>query len=503
MNLESVTAELRPRGPWEAVDFGARMVRRDAGVIYKVWFATTLPALFLATLGLIYLDSPFLVWATYWWFEPVFGAPVLYIISRRLFGERTNVGTALRAVPGLAIRNWIFLVTPLRLHFARSVAMPLVQLEQLSGARRRARAKVMNQVTMNHGIGVTAAYQNLGLAIVFGIVLLGFAFVPEVYQESIGLSWFDNMVDDQSVAASLLNLYCFYIAQTILHPWFVGAGFGLYINCRTMLEAWDIEVAFRRMLQRRANRTGAAAAALLLAFVLLPMTLQADEQQIEPYYEEDFVERAVESVYDEDAMQTKETETYWRRIDDEDDDEEEDASASDRELSGFGEFLRDVGKVISVLFELGLWIVVALALVAIFMTRKYWLPYLNIEPRVRQKKERVILSTGEITAETIPDDLPGSVMALWRQGNAREALSLLYRGSVFGAVHRHGVRLPKSATEGDCISAVDQQTAESHASFFSRVAYAWVWCAYGATAPPESAMQAMCSEWPAHYEATE
>ena len=94
-------------------------------------------------------------------------------------------------------------------------------------------------------------------------------------------------------------------------------------------------------------------------------------------------------------------------------------------------------------------------------------------------------------------------MELWRQGNAREALSLLYRGSVFGAVHRHGVRLPKSATEGDCISAVDEQTAESHASFFSRVAYAWVWCAYGSTAPAEAAMEAMCSEWPAHYGATE
>lgn len=500
MNLESVTAELRPRSPWEAVDFGARMVRRDAGVIYKVWFATTLPLLVLATLGLIYLDSPLLVQAAYWWLEPIFGAPILYIISRRLFGEKTNARTAIRAMPGLAVRNWIFVLTPLRFHFARSVAMPLVQLEQLRGARRRARAKVLNQVTMNHGIGVTVAYQHLALAIFLGVILLGYAFVPEIYQDSIGLTWFDNFLEDQGLASSLLNLYCFYIAQSILHPWFVGAGFGLYINCRTMLEAWDIEVAFRRMLQRRANRVGTSIAALLLVFVMVPLTSEADEQPIEPYYEEEFVENAVESVYDEDSMQTTETESYWRSIDD---DKEEEQEKNVPDTDGLGDFFRSVGKVISILVEFGMWILVGVGIAFIFMTRKYWLPYLSIEPRERRKRDRVVLSTGEITAETIPDDLPGNVMKLWRQGNAREALSLLYRGSVFGAVHRHGVRLPKSATEGDCISAVDEQTAESHATFFSRVAYAWVWCAYGSTAPAEATMEAMCSEWPAHYGATE
>lgn len=500
MNLEAVTAELRPRGAWEAVDFGARMVRRDAGVIYKVWFATTLPALLLATLGLVYLDSPFLVQAGYWWLEPVFGAPILYIISRRLFGEETDARSAIRAMPGLARRNWIFLLTPLRFHFARSIAMPLVQLEQLSGERRRARAKVLNQVTLNHGIGVTVAYQHLALAVFLGIILLGFAFVPEVYQESLGLTWFDHFTGDQGVATSLLNLYCLYIAQTILHPWFVGAGFGLYINCRTMLEAWDIEVAFRRMLQRRANRIGATALSVLFLVMVIPAAAKADEQRIEPYYEEEYIESAVEAVYDDDSMQTNETETVWRRIDDdEDEDTEVDRSSGD----GLGEFFRNLGKLISIIVEFGLWIVVGAAIVALFMTRKLWLPYLSYEPRTRKRRERVILSSGEITADTLPDDLPGSVMALWRQGSPREALSLLYRGSVFGAVHRHGVRLPKSATEGDCISAVDEQTADSHASFFSRVAYAWVWCAYGATAPADDAVQSMCSEWSAHYGAAE
>ena len=36
-------------------------------------------------------------------------------------------------------------------------------------------------------------------------------------------------------------------AVLVLEPFYVAAGFGLYLNRRTMLEGWDIEVALRRI----------------------------------------------------------------------------------------------------------------------------------------------------------------------------------------------------------------------------------------------------------------
>ena len=81
MNLDNVTAELRPRNAWEATDFGARMIRRDAAAIYKVWFAVTLPMLALTILASLY--TPYAAFATflYLWLEPLTDGPILDIIA--------------------------------------------------------------------------------------------------------------------------------------------------------------------------------------------------------------------------------------------------------------------------------------------------------------------------------------------------------------------------------------------------------------------------------------
>ena len=137
MKLDSVTAELRPRNAWEAADLGARLVRRDAAAIYKVWFATSLPLLLLA-LGIIYLSPwPSFGFIVYWWLEPILDGPILDIIARRLFGGNADVRSTLRNAPRIAWRNRLFWLTPWRFHFARSTAMPVTQLEGLSGAARR------------------------------------------------------------------------------------------------------------------------------------------------------------------------------------------------------------------------------------------------------------------------------------------------------------------------------------------------------------------------------
>src|SRR3546814_6024434 len=50
-------------------------------------------------------------------------------------------------------------------------------------------------------------------------------------------------------------------ALPIFEPFYVGAGLGLYLNRRTRIEAWDVEIALRRMRTRLAT----TATALLLA----------------------------------------------------------------------------------------------------------------------------------------------------------------------------------------------------------------------------------------------
>ena len=99
MNLDKVTVELRPRSEWEAVDLGVRMINRDARAIYRVWFAITLPLLAVACAIVLFSPYPALGSLLYWWLEPVADVPILRIISRRLFGESADVGTALCMTP--------------------------------------------------------------------------------------------------------------------------------------------------------------------------------------------------------------------------------------------------------------------------------------------------------------------------------------------------------------------------------------------------------------------
>ena len=41
-----------------------------------------------------------------------------------------------------------------------------------------------------------------------------------------------------------------WMATTVIEPFYIGAGFGLYLDRRTQIEGWDIEIAFRRMRRR-------------------------------------------------------------------------------------------------------------------------------------------------------------------------------------------------------------------------------------------------------------
>jgi len=518
MNLENVTVEMRPRSEWEATDLGARMIRRDAKAIYAVWFTVTLP--FLALALLLNFLTPYGAFAMllYWWFEPVADGAILRIISRRLFGEDADVTATLKAVPRLAWMNRIYLLSPYRLHFARSVAMPVTQLEGLKGSARRTRSKVLNLKIFNYGVGITAVYQHLVMALYIGVILIGYLFIPENYKSTLGDSWLELFWMSSGSSAVAIGLLCFYIAQSALQPWYVGAGFGLYINCRTQLEAWDIEVAFRRMVQRRASNAAAAAAAVVvLAMFMVPLLLSpatgfaqdaetevsAELNDPDPgfagFWTDEEVKPALKAVTSSEALQTTQRVEDWQRIRSDKTEEKDDAKSSGMARNMLDSFFR----LVSSLLEFGLWIIVAILLIIVFLTRDRWLPYLGLPGHRPPAERRIFLAGGELTADQLPDDIVAAVLDAWHAGHKREALSLLYQGSVFAAVRKHGVRLPRSATEGACVQAVSTQTNAERAHFFRRVVSVWIRCAYGNQEPSDDAVLPLCDEWHQHFGATQ
>jgi hypothetical protein len=376
--------------------------------------------------------------------------------------------------------------------------MPVTQLEGLGGAARRRRARILNDSVFNYGVGITVVYQHMVLVVYAGILLSIFLLIPAPYQDLDAIEAAGAFWESGSRHGEAINLLLFYIAQTLLEPWFVGAGFGLYINCRTRLEAWDIEVAFRRMVARRQP---AAAAIVLVAVALTAWTgadasepAAANDPGFAGYWLDEEVDPVLDAVMADDAFREYELEERWvskRR-------EAEDPQSSE-ELDALAGLFRRLGLLLGLLSELGLWILAGLLVVWLYSSRDRWLPYLSGPQRGVRPSPRIELTSGAIAAADLPTDIPGRVRLLWAEGREREALSLLYRGSLFALVERYGVRLPASATEGDCLVAVEEQASAPQSESFRRIVAAWVQVAYGAQKPADATVDELVSSWPRHY----
>jgi hypothetical protein len=53
-------------------------------------------------------------------------------------------------------------------------------------------------------------------------------------------------ISDASTTTAVVCSLSYAAAVLFLEPFFVAAGFGMYLNRRAELEAWDIEQEFRR-----------------------------------------------------------------------------------------------------------------------------------------------------------------------------------------------------------------------------------------------------------------
>ncbi len=85
MNLERFVAVMRPRGSFEAVDLGFLIVRRFWTRLIVAWLLPSLPV--MALLAWWLPGQPLLGLPLFWWLKPFFERPLLYVLSRALFGE--------------------------------------------------------------------------------------------------------------------------------------------------------------------------------------------------------------------------------------------------------------------------------------------------------------------------------------------------------------------------------------------------------------------------------
>ena len=263
MRLSDATVAIRPRSTWEAMDLGVLMSQQHRRLLMTSWAIVTLPL--FVVLSLLLWDSPSLAVLIFWWLKPAYERLPLYILSKALFGETPTLKQALREFPRLLKPQLLASLTWRRLSLSRSFLLPVVQLEGLDGTARQQRLQVLLQRNAGAAQWLTIIGMHLETALWIGLMVLFYMLLPQ--QIETDWDWQSLILDADHHWRWLEHLTnAFYaLVLVVWEPIYVACGFSLYLNRRTALEAWDIELVFRRLRQR----LNSSALGLLLAVCLL------------------------------------------------------------------------------------------------------------------------------------------------------------------------------------------------------------------------------------------
>ncbi len=248
MRVEALALEVRPRLPFEAMDLGLCLLQGHWRSVYTAWMVALLPVLCVATAARFLWDSSW-IWSTLvWWLKPYCDRVLLLALSRAVFGETTGAREATRGLPGLLRSGLGRALTFGRFDPSRSFTLPVWQLEGLSGADRRRRSALLRRGGQHRAMWLTTACIHLEIFVMLAAIALFFMVLPEGAGPG-----FDDLVFSwlETPAGEILVDLSYLVALTLVEPLYVASGFTLYLNRRTALEGWDIEIAFRQIAARR------------------------------------------------------------------------------------------------------------------------------------------------------------------------------------------------------------------------------------------------------------
>jgi len=508
MRLSDATVVIRPRTTWEAMDLGVLLSQRHRRLLMTSWAIVTLPIFVL--LSAMFWDSPSLAVFIFWWLKPAFERLPLFILSKSLFGETPTLKQALREWPRLLKPQLLASLTWRRLNLSRSFVMPVVQLEGLSGEARQQRLQVLLQRNAGAAKWLTIIGVHLESALWIGLMVLFYLLLPQ--QIELDWSWqtlITAAVQDWRWLEHLTN--AFYVLVLIVwEPVYVACGFSLYLNRRTVLEAWDIELVFRRLRQRL---TSTAVTLLLAAILWVPgaQHVWAAEPVITPdsprLLDQPLTSQAskdsIKALLDQPPFKNKETVTRYQFGEDKADSKTPDDGKTPEWLKAFLALLDSQRfGFLTTLIELLLWGAMIGGIGLLIWRYRDWLQaFVSRRPAFKSKATRSLPRQAfglDLNRETLPADIAASAESLW-QTNPRAALGLLYRALLSHLLHDHHMALKPADTEGEVLRRVEQLQQPVLLAFSKTLTSHWQNMAYGHRLPPAHLQQELCDGWRALF----
>lgn len=174
-------------------------------------------------------------------------------------------------------------------------------------------------------------------------------------------------------------------------------------------------------------------------------------------------------------------------------------------------WLSDLFGFLAIIIEAALWVLPVLLLLYLYRYREYCLNLLQGRGFKRDQHEIPETLFGlDMRQKSLPDNIEDVARALWQDKNYREAVSLLYRGSLVSLFKQYKFELSPGATEQDCIrqielseknkshtqnAVVDYQYSQSRIERFKHLTGLWIEIAYAHRQPEESVFALVCNGW--------
>ena len=481
---------LRPRDGWEALDLGIAFARSCWRPIYGSWLAVYVPAAIAA--HLYFHDTPFWAWALLWWLKPLFDRVVLEVLKGTLFDEPLALGGVLRSLPVTLWRSGIVgALTWRRLDLARSLHLPVYQLERLSGGAARARIRVLDRDARGAGVWLTVVLSNVEFIFALAASLMIALLTPvQAPIETLLESWARGQFSTDSGVR--LGAILGALAVCATEPLYVACGFTLYLQRRTHLEGWDIELRFRQLGTRIAEvRAAAASASRMAAAVVLAIGLwcmpvdharaQQPQPAPDPAAEIEKILKDPQFGHMDKRKHIRFAGPTW-----------EPGPSKPWDFS----WIEMLGKFLAEISRGAAWTAGAIAIAAALYYLAKYVRLRGFGPIRRARPD--FLFGLDVRPESLPDDVGGVALGLAQSGRLREALSLLYRGCLVRFMDE-GIEFQKGDTEGDCTRRVDAAATPARRAYFRRIVDSWQELAYGHLAITGDRVTRLAREWNAHF----
>ena len=366
-------------------------------------------------------------------------------------------------------------------------------LEDLKGSARRQRLRVLHGKYSDVALSSQFVCFCFEVLLAFGIVMLFEFFVPD----SFGIQFYDSFNQLTLVGEWIITLATI-LAIAMVIPFHSMAGFALYLNRRIELEAWDIEISFRNIANRkRASPSGAALLPLLVLATSLFGTLVPGNSQAAGGHDRESASELIEQVLQGEDFGHDRVVSKWRFKDWDRDEGPPDYIPE--WIIDFVEWMLSVLGFGSGLEGFALWLKILLVVLfcglLFYLLRRYRGPLSRPGKSARKVAAAEVLFGLDVTPESLPEDVPAQVMQLWEEGASREALGLLYRASLSRLIDRYQFAFHASHTEAECAALVRQHGIDSLSKFFWELTQVWRRLAYGHHLPAADIVRGLCDDW--------